>query len=59
MYNPQTSASVPPLPTTISPGMAYVPFQQWEEIYSADDAYTAGTLFPSLDLPFKGESHNE
>ena len=40
--------------------MAYVPFQQWREVYSEDDALRKGTLFPQLDLPFKrGGDNNE
>lgn len=32
-------------------GMAYVPYQSWEEPYDADDALLCGTLFPELDYP--------
>lgn len=34
--------------------MAYVPWQQWGETYSDDEALSKGTLFPQLDLPFIG-----
>ena len=34
--------------------MAYVPFQKWEEPYAPNEALAAGTIFPSLDLPFEG-----
>ena len=34
--------------------MAYVPFQQWGETYSDDEALNRGTLFPQLDFPFNG-----
>lgn len=33
--------------------MAYVPFQQWGEVYDEDDAFEAGTLFPELNFPFE------
>lgn len=33
--------------------MAYVPYQQWGEVYSVEDAFCAGTLYPELDLPFE------
>lgn len=33
-------------------GMAYVPFQQWGDIYSLEDAFDKGTIFPQLDFPF-------
>ena len=35
--------------------MAYVPWQKWNEIYSAEDALEHGTVFPELYLPFKGK----
>ncbi len=34
--------------------MCYVPYQRWKTTYSPDQALTAGTLFPELNLPFKG-----
>ena len=34
--------------------MAYVPFQKWRSTYSLEKALERGTLFPDLDLPFKG-----
>ncbi len=34
--------------------MSYVPFQQWKETYSLDKGLARGTIFPELDLPFKG-----
>lgn len=34
--------------------MAYVPFQRWKTTYSLDRALQAGTIFPELDLPFRG-----
>lgn len=35
--------------------MAYVPFQEWSEVYSEEKAFDAGTLFPELNLPFEPE----
>lgn len=35
-------------------GMAYVPFQQWEEPYPENKALEEGTIFPSLNLKFYG-----
>lgn len=41
-------------------GMAYVPFQQWGEVYSEDEAFENGTLFPELNFPFeRGADRNE
>ncbi len=34
--------------------MAYVPVQEWDDIYSEDVALCNGTLFPDLDKPFLG-----
>lgn len=35
-------------------GMTYVPMQPWEEIFELDKGLRAGTIFPSLRLPFIG-----
>jgi hypothetical protein len=32
--------------------MAYVPWQQWGNVYTVEEAYSKGTLFPDLDKPF-------
>lgn len=42
------------LPCSVSVAMAYVPFQQWSEVYSAEKGLSAGTIFPCLNLPFVG-----
>lgn len=36
-------------------GMAYVPMQQWSEVYDEAEAFSVGTLFPELNLPFEPE----
>lgn len=41
-------------PKEISVAMAYVPFQQWCDVYTSDKALCQGTIFPVLDLPFMG-----
>lgn len=41
-------------PKEVSVAMAYVPFQQWCDVYSCDKALCQGTIFPVLDLPFMG-----
>ncbi|MBQ9961275.1 MAG: spore coat associated protein CotJA [Firmicutes bacterium] len=35
--------------------MAYVPIQQWRNVYSLKDGLERGTIFPELDLPFEGK----
>lgn len=32
--------------------MGYVPWQQWQQTYSMEQALSRGTIFPELDLPF-------
>ncbi|MDD7515450.1 spore coat associated protein CotJA [Ruminococcus flavefaciens] len=39
--------------------MAYVPFQQWGDVYDDDKALSKGTLFPELDLPFSGGGNSK
>lgn len=35
-------------------GMAYVPMQKFQSLYSPESAFCAGTLFKELDKPFLG-----
>lgn len=35
-------------------GMAYVPWQHWNEQYDLQKGLKRGTIFPELDLPFMG-----
>lgn len=35
-------------------GMAYVPWQEWQTPYDAEEAFPIGTIFPDLNLPFLG-----
>ena len=41
-------------PEVTPPGMAYVPYQMWGDVYDADTALCKGTAFPVLDKPFSG-----
>ena len=45
-----------PLPKDPVVAMAYVPFQQYnsKNIYSAEEGFRQGTIFPDLDKPFTG-----
>lgn len=36
--------------------MAYVPRQNWRDIYECDKALMRGTVFCELDKPFRGSS---
>ena len=50
--NVQNNGSIPRFPENTPLGMAYVPFQQWSEVYNDEDAFESGTLFPDLNMPF-------
>ena len=50
----QNKCAVSVFPKEISVAMAYVPFQQWCDVYDCDKALCQGTVFPVLDLPFMG-----
>lgn len=39
-------------PNNASLAMAYVPFQEWGDVYTDDEAFPTGTLFPDLNFPF-------
>ena len=41
-----------PLPAVTVEAMAYVPYQQYKTIYSAEKGLENGTIFPELDKPF-------
>ncbi len=45
---------ISPFPPQTPPGMAYVPYQQWETPYDMDTAFPIGTIFPALDYPLRG-----
>ena len=36
------------------PAMAYVPWQEWQNIYEAEKGFHKGTIFEELDKPFRG-----
>lgn len=35
--------------------MAYVPWQEWRDIYEADKGFCHGTIFKELNKPFRGK----
>lgn len=47
--------SMPAFPKETPVGMAYVPYQQWQNIYEPDVALERATIFKDLDKPFLGE----
>lgn len=44
---------ITPLPENPVVAMAYVPFQISDNVYSAEQGMTVGTMFPELDKPFE------
>jgi hypothetical protein len=43
-----------PFPQNTPVAMAYVPFQQFGPLYSPENGFDRGTIFPELDKPFLG-----
>lgn len=43
-----------PFPKQTPAAMAYIPFQQFEQIYPPEKALDYGTVFPELNKPFLG-----
>ena len=43
-----------PLPAVTVPAMAYVPYQQFSNIYTPEQGFDNGTIFPELNKPFYG-----
>lgn len=41
-----------PLPKNTVVAMAYVPYQNSDKIYSAEQGIVSGTMFPELNKPF-------
>ena len=51
---PQTDGFDARLLGSLPIAMAYTLMQQWKTAYSPSEALNAGTVFPELNLPFKG-----
>ncbi len=47
--------SMSAFPAETPVGMAYVPYQQWKNVYEPSVALERGTIFEDLDKPFLGE----
>ena len=48
-------SSMSAFPAETPVGMAYVPYQQWKNIYEPAVGIDRGTIFEDLDKPFLGE----
>lgn len=49
---PASCKAISSLPEVVSVAMAYVPFQESNDVYSCEKALVRGTIFPVLDKPF-------
>lgn len=55
-YNMPRSCNIKNDPLANMPvGMAYVPWQFFQEVYEPDKALLYGTIFPELNKPFYGK----
>lgn len=56
---PPSDSMMSRFPKNAPLAMAYVPFQEWGEVYTDDEAFPVGTLFPDLNYPFErgADSH--
>lgn len=52
MQNSCTNTAPECLERNYAVAMAYVPWQQWQNVYSMEQGFARGTIFPDLDLPF-------
>lgn len=50
---------ISPLPENPVVAMAYVPYQEKENVYSAEQGISEGTMFPELNKPFEGMTVGE
>lgn len=53
MPQPDYNGDMSPLPKNTPLAMAYVPFQNWGDTKSPEDALECGTLFSDLVYPFE------
>ncbi len=53
-WTPSDKNSISALPKDTVVAMAYVPFQLDDRLYSNEQGFVSGTMFPVLNKPFKG-----
>lgn len=51
--NMNYTGEIPAFPAETPLAMAYVPFQNWGDTKSAEEAFECGTLFSQLVFPFE------
>ena len=54
----RSSIEMPILPDPMVLAMSYVPMQIYKDMYSIDEGFQRGTVFPELDKPFLGGKCN-
>ena len=52
MQNSCTNTAPECLERNYAVAMAYVPWQQWQNVYTMEQGFARGTIFPDIDLPF-------
>lgn len=50
----EKGGTMSPIPKDATVTMAYVPFQNNDKLYSTEQGFVSGTMFPVLNKPFKG-----
>ncbi|MEE1057026.1 MAG: spore coat associated protein CotJA [Acutalibacteraceae bacterium] len=50
----EKGGTISPIPKDATVAMAYVPFQSNDKLYSTEQGFVSGTMFPVLNKPFKG-----
>jgi len=50
----ENKGTIPAIPKDASVTMAYVPYQNNDSLYSKEQGFVIGTMFPVLNKPFKG-----
>lgn len=50
---------ITPLPENPVVAMAYVPFQIADNVYSAEQGMSVGTMFPELNKPFEAAARGD
>lgn len=50
----EKNSTMPSIPKDATVAMAYIPFQNNDKLYSTEQGFVSGTMFPVLNKPFKG-----
>ncbi|MEE0930275.1 MAG: spore coat associated protein CotJA [Acutalibacteraceae bacterium] len=50
----EKGGTMAPIPKDATVAMAYIPLQSNDKVYSTEQGFVSGTMFPVLNKPFKG-----